>query len=175
MCASQPGCSTTSEEADAAEDGPDCGAGLESEDGSTACNCLSVSGNPIDVIAESSLPTSPTGGVVRSGTYELTSVTFYSVGGGSPTPGTVVGNGQSTIVLAGSSWQQVIAIDGGAPATDTGTFTTSGPMFTVSRTCPDTSVATWEYRVAGDQLTLFVPYTGDGGPSGELAETFTLQ
>jgi hypothetical protein len=169
MCSSQPGC-TWSDDAGPEEAGSGCDDASGSDGG--VCNCLSVTGPAIDVVASSGIPSIPNGGTIATGTYVLTSVSYYEPGGSVPS-GSTVGTGQSTVVVTGSSWQQVIVMDGGTPATSSGTFSTSGADLTLSESCPDTTEEQWEYTASGSTLILYVPYEPDGGPSGILVETFT--
>ena len=169
-CSTQPGC-TLSTAPGSGEDGAAGCAAPVSDDGSAACNCLRVSGPPVNIVAGSSSPGLPTGGTLLDGTYVLTRAQYYASGVG---VGSTIGTAQATVTIAGGSWQEAGVLNGSPIPPFDATVATSGATLTLTRTCPDTAGVTWEFSSSGSTLTLYLPQT-DAGLSEIVVETFTLQ
>lgn len=172
-CSSQPGCSSVSDDGpvNEMEDAGACDAAAY-DDASPLCNCLAPSGAQVAIIASTAIPAAPQGGVIQPGTYVLTRVIFYS----SQEPsGASLGSARSTIVISGSSWQEVDEFDSTPADTSSSTFVTSGSQVDVTSSCPGGPAQAWSFSATSDAFDLFVGESADaGGAVGTFVETYAL-
>jgi hypothetical protein len=149
------------------------GACAPSPPSGSACNSLTPPPPAITIQCNTTeqVP-APTGGVIRDGTYVMTSATYYAAGGACQTP-EVDG---VTWDICGSSWQiaQTVTVSGQTPQTLIGNATVipTGSTLNITLTCGLTSQPiTFAYDATPTTLRL---HTGGTATTGRV-DTFMRQ
>jgi hypothetical protein len=154
---------------------PSVDAGVITVDAGPACNGLAASAPPVNyTLSSQGSPAAVTGGTVADGTYDLTSYTIY--GAGSVGGGFVANQATSvTLVIAGTSWNQVQVFDientTSTVSTNWAAAVSGTSAITLTPSCPQGAPATNATYEATDSALQLIYSTG----GFTVSETFAKQ
>jgi hypothetical protein len=148
-------------------DASDAAAQVDSGDAGT-CNSLSFAAAAVTLqTVDAAAPTTWTGGALVGGTYVATSATLYT-NGQSSCPS--VTSFQGTYVITATSTTAgtitfVQSVDGSAASSQTSSYTSTGTLMSLQRTCPATDAGAQgtPYSVSGSHVTFAVDAGSCGG------------